>query len=307
MRAAACLTLLLLGPPAAAELLSFTTPPLRLKGVQHAMIGPRGSQTVLFDEPGWIASFESYVVDAQGRRREDQSAFCHTTFHYGRYDLPPHPRVTVDEGVHRIAFPRGFGFKVRADAMYMLDMMLQSDDPAKDETLSVLTELDFRPERPGTALRSLTHYYIHLWPRGPEVRTLDRREWGVWWVPKGRHRYESVTSVPVSGRVHFMTAHLHRGAAEYELADDATGRVLFRGVVRSDARGRIARVPVYSSAEGFPLSAGQPVRLRVVYENASDEPLVAMTTLHLFVDAAGAEPSMLEDDSARRPMLLGEP
>jgi hypothetical protein len=307
MRAAACLSLLLLCPHAAAERLSFTTPPLRLKGVQHAMIGPKAVQTVLFDEPGWIVSFDSFVTDERGRRRADQSAFCHTTFHYGRYDQPQHPRVTVDEGVHRIAFPKGFGFKVRPDAMYMLDMMLQSEDPDKDETLSVRTELDFRPERPGTALRSLTHYFIHVWPRGPQVRTLDSREWGVWWVPKGRHRYESVTPAPASGRVHFMTVHLHRGAAEYELADDASGRVLHRGVVRSDARGEIAEVPVYSSAEGFPLTAGQPVRLSVVYDNPSDKPLVAMATLHLFTELAGAEPSMLDDDPSRRPMLLGDP
>ena len=75
-----------------------------------------------------------------------------------------------------------------------------------------------------------------------------------WVVPPGHQvtRRQHDFIVPVESTVHLIITHLHNGGDYLRLTDLTTGETLFQtDVIYEENREQIARIPVYSSSEGF--------------------------------------------------------
>lgn len=254
-----------------------------MKGVQYEMIGPGASQSISFDRQGWITEIEAFATDDQGHRLQDQSFLCHSTFHYGRVFEKRHPRLTLDEGVQTVRLPDGFGMPIRPDAPYRIDMMLQNHEPSLDRRLAVETRIKVRYEGDGPPLKSLVHFALAAEEPADHPKSVDAKDWAVWWLTPGHHRLERPIQLPVDGRVHFMTAHVHRYAVSIKLVDTDTGKILFEGRPVEDSKRNLLSTPIYSSAEGFPVRANQPLMFSVDYDIPPNTKAIAMATLHLLL------------------------
>ncbi len=267
--------------------------PLRLRGSHPQMLGPYMQSSRQFDRPGWITRFETWVVDKDGRP-VDQSVFCHSVFEY--YPVPGGPpslHVTTEEGKNVVAFPSGYGVRVDTAPLYLLEMMLQSDDPSVDRELYFKVTWDVTYEGDGPPLKSLESYKVKILAgegRSPAAMT-DGQDW---WVPPGRHEYSARFLLPYSGEVHFIAPHVHRYASVLRLKDEQTGHVLYEDRVRAGKAFTLERIPVFSGDKGIPLVEGRPYLFEVVYDNPLKKPVEAMANLRLFiVPAAQRRPDVL--------------
>jgi hypothetical protein len=111
-----------------------------------------------------------------------------------------------------------------------------------------------------------------------------------WWVPPGpqttRKRYADF--LPVDATVHYAVVHLHNHGRTFRLTDATTGRELWRTDVQYEpGRVQIARIPVYSSPEGFRMYKDHVYEIEAFYDNTSDEPIDAMAQIDLYYHPDG--------------------
>lgn len=260
------------------------SPPLRVQGVQMDMMGPASYQTFGFDRPGWVTDFETYQMQ-DGRLLQTTEFLCHSDVIYSRVHLKqPVMTIDLDEGNHHIHLPDGFGFPVYSNRMYAVGMMLKNADPNLDTTLESVTKLTVHyADKESPPLKSLVQFPLHPPVKQKGLKTLEAKDWYVWWMNAGHHQLEGRMTVPISGRVHFITVHLHRYATEVLLSDAKTGTVLFQGKTREDAERNLIATPFYSDVQGFPIKADQPLNMTITYDVPTGVQAVAMGTFHLFI------------------------
>ena len=107
-----------------------------------------------------------------------------------------------------------------------------------------------------------------------------------WMVPPGpqttRKRY-SGSKLLVDTQVHYVVVHLHNHGVYMRLTDATTGEVLWQtDVVYEPDRKQIARIPVYSSVEGFPLYTDHEYEVEAYYDNTTDHDIDAMAMMSLY-------------------------
>jgi hypothetical protein len=285
--AAAALLFVALGVPARAETTTDVSPPLALKGVQKQMQGPTTSADRVFHKAGWITAFSVHVVDGKGRDRDHDHVFCHTAVEGTvNADYPDNVRLeglhlTLGDGQNEIRFPEGFGIPVESSTSYRVVSMLHSDDPAMDGVFSFATRMETADAGNGAALKALSDVEVSVkGDGGRDCHGIPALE-----ILPGRHSFEKEFVMPLSGRVHYIQTHMHRYAEEVALEDRATGKILYRGVVKQDPAHYPEELPRYSSVEGFPIEKGRRYVVRLTSFNPTDETDEGMALMRIYVHA----------------------
>ncbi len=281
----------LVAAAARAETRSFVAGPLALKGAALPMTGPELSLSQRFPRSGVLTRFSVHVLDESRAAADDRDLFCHAALGLGRsgaararlyrsLGLDPLRLISTAEGQNEIVFPRGFGVRVDSTTEYPLELMLQSPDGGADGRYYFRVEYALADPAEEASVTPLEDVRVSGYVSGRDRTITGNLDW---WVPPGRHEYARRFRVPFSGTVHYAQVHVHRYARRVVVRDPASGKELYAEDVVDDAQRRLVRVPVYSSAEGFPLAAGREYEAVFVYDNPTKKDIPAMGSVRFFM------------------------
>jgi len=106
-----------------------------------------------------------------------------------------------------------------------------------------------------------------------------------WLVPPGPQltRQPAKGLVPVEAIIHHISAHVHNHGEYIRLTDLTEGKILWQANVEYEKnRRQILNIPVYSSAEGFPVYPDHQYEIEAFYNNTTDADVDAMAILYLY-------------------------
>lgn len=249
--------------------ISFSTPVIELESGVLAHHLPQAMRHFRLAEPVWIIGYRTEILDSQGRPPRE-NYLCHTFFGDSRVTQRQDQEV---KGVYSDAFtpqvrlPDGFGIPLTPDeSLHWMPMFNNRDErPARVAMNTVLLLI-----RGKDLKRPLTPLYSTL--RSVEVPHL-------FFVPPGRHEKATIFEWPFDGRIHFLGTHIHPHGVSIELFNVSRRERVWKGSRRLDAQGRMVGMEVYSSAEGYPVRAGETYRVTAVYDNPTRAPIDAMAGL----------------------------
>jgi hypothetical protein len=232
---------------------------------------PHGAMKLLrFAEPVWVIGYRTEIVDARGASPRE-NFLCHTFFGDQKVDQRQDREM---KGIYSDAFttdlrlPDGFGlyYTPDDDLQWMPMFNNRGDQPVR---VAMKVELTlFRAKDLKKPLRPL---YSTL--RSVQVPHL-------FFVEPGRDERQVTFEMPINGRIHVLGAHIHPHAVSIELYNVSRKQTVWKGTRSSDATGN--RVGVYSSAEGYPVRAGETYKVMSIYENPTTAPIDAMAGLFIF-------------------------
>ncbi len=285
-----------------------------------SMMGPWTTVGVDVSDVGWITAFRTDVVDEGSGAPLGDEFLCHA-----QLEVDGGRRLAVTAtGTEELRFPPGFGIHVAdvlrgvpppARRIDLFGMLLNNNSPEMRRQARVRARIEYLTEEDAGSpplLRPLYSQDVMLVvedsanaPAGaPAIgadgvaahcASVDGTP-GHWLVPPGpqktRMRYPNL--VPVDSTVHFAAAHLHNHGEYLRLSDTVTGEVLWQTDVEyQPERRQIARIPHYSSSEGFLLHADRVYEIEALYDNTSDQVVDAMAMLYLYFTPASGEPLYL--------------
>jgi hypothetical protein len=225
-----------------------------------------------FAEPVWVIGYQSSIYDPEGKRSR-QNYLCHTFFGDQKVVQRQDQRMRAmysDGFTQEVRLPDGFGLPLTPhDNLHWMPMFNNRDDrPAKVEMRIEVTLI-----RQKDLARPLRRVYSTL--RSVQVPHL-------FYIPPRRHRRETVFTFPFNGRIHFMGTHIHPYGESIELFNISRQERVWTSSMKQDAMGRPVAMETYSSAQGYPVKAGENYRLTSVYNNSTSEPIDAMAAIFLF-------------------------
>jgi hypothetical protein len=292
------------------------TDPMQLDRIYTSMEGPYDRVPLETASLDWVTAFRTGVVEANSGGPVGDEFFCHS-----QLQLPNTTRLLVTAtGSENIVFPAGFampltqilsGLHPLERKVTLLGMALNNHREEIDETVRVRWEIDYweqgDPERPADlktlykvglpmTVENLEAYHP---PQGVQANedvathcVLVEGQRTHWVVPPGSQRTRKRLSaiVPVPARVHFAAVHLHNHAVYMRLTDLESGEVLWQtDVVYEPDRRQIEEIPVYSSAEGFPIRPDREYEIEAYYENTAGKDVDAMAQMDLYYHPVGGE------------------
>jgi hypothetical protein len=93
---------------------------------------------------------------------------------------------------------------------------------------------------------------------------------------------EATIELPFNGRIHFLGAHIHPHGESVELHNLTRHERVWKGKKKTDSKGEMVGMDVYSSREGYPVRAGEKYRITSAYDNPTDHWIDAMAGLFIF-------------------------
>lgn len=280
--------------------------PLRIDGIAHSMEGEFQRAPLDTAGIGWITGFRTEVVDAASGTPLGDEFFCHS-----QVQLATGARLLVAAtGIRELRLPEGFGIpleQILGDLeepwrpVSLLGMVLNNHRAELRRDVKLRFVVDYVPDDDRAAAAAVSRLYrasVTILPdregveilEGAPLAPVSTPRWahgktGHWIVPPGRQvirqRYRGL--IPGPTRVHYAAVHLHNHSRSVTLNDLTTGETLWSTeVVYEDERDQIREIPVYSSAEGFPMSPDHEYELVAEYRNDGDEPVDAMATMYLY-------------------------
>ncbi len=242
--------------------IEFSTPALELEPGSLAHHLPHAMKDYKLSEPVWVIGYRTDVLDASGKPPQS-NYLCHTFFGDQRVVQRQDQEMRAvysDHYTPEVRLPEGYGIRLTPeDGLHWMPMFNNRETaPARVSmrvTLTVIRDRDLRkPLRPVYAtLRSVQVPHLYF-------------------VPPGRDEKQITFEMPFEGRIHFLGIHIHPYGVSMELYNVTRGERVWMGKPRE----------VYSSAEGYPVHAGEKYRLTAVYENPTAAPIDAMAGLFLF-------------------------
>ena len=284
--------------------------PLRIDQIYRSMDGP--FERAVFDPSGigWVTRFRTEVLDLESDEPIGEEFFCHSQLQLGNLTR----LLVTATGISEIRFPEGFGMPLKQilsgvpaqwRGLSLLGMVLNNHDPDMDREVKVRVTLDYISDSgTGTPPEIKKLYKVGVPttlenaivlagdpPRPSEVELYKGLK-GHWMVPPGpqivRQRHRNL--VPVPSRVHYALVHLHNHGRSMRLTDLTEGKVLWQtDTVYEPGRVQIAKIPIYSSAEGFLVYPDHEYEIQVSYHNTSSEPVDAMAAMYLYYHPLGNE------------------
>lgn len=247
----------------------FSTPLVVLESGVLAHHLPQAMRNFRFPEPVWIIGYKTEILDARGKPPRE-NYLCHTFF--GDQRVTQHQDREL-KGIYSDAFtpevrlPEGFGIPLTPEeSLHWMPMFNNRDEqPSRVSMNTVLLLI-----RGKDLKKPLTPLYATL--RSVTVPHL-------FFVPPGRHEKSMTFEFPSGGRIHFLGTHMHPHGVSIELFNAARREQVWKGSRKLDDRGRMVGMEVYSSAEGYPVSAGETYRVTAVYDNPTRAPIDAMAGL----------------------------
>jgi len=294
------------------------TEPLAIDATYHSMEGPW--QRVVLDPTGvgWITGFRTEVVDAASGEPMGDEFFCHSQLQLATSAR----LAVAASGIDEISFPRGFGLPIEEtvqnleapwNELSLLGMVLNNHGSELPGEVKLRFTVDYvAPGEYGEDMQKLYKASVPVvpnlehqaeetasWERGDTVVLLgDELEPaglpettmgkpGHWMVPSGkqviRQRYRNL--IGIATRVHYGIVHMHNHGASMKLTDVTEGKVLWQTAVEYEEghdRVQIARIPVYSSEQGFVLYPDHEYEIESVYDNRDEVPVDAMAVMYLY-------------------------
>jgi len=249
----------------------FSTPRVELEAGVLAHHLPQAMRDFRFAEPVWIIGYKTEILGSDGRPPRE-NYLCHTFF--GDQRVTQHDDQEV-KGVYSDAFtpemrlPDGFGVLLTPDEKLHWMPMFNNRDPdavrvSMNTVLFVIRGSDLK--------KPLTSLYSTL--RSVEIPHL-------FFVPPGRHEKSTTFQWPFDGRIHFAGTHIHPHGVSIELFNVSRNERVWKGSRKLDDRGRMVGMEVFSSAEGYPIRAGETYRVTALYDNPTRTPIDAMAGLFM--------------------------
>jgi len=283
------------------------TAPLAIDQIYHSMAGPFDRQPVDFSVLDWVTGYRTEVVDATTRARIGDEFFCHS-----QLQMVNGTRLMVTAtGSEEIRFPEGFGMPLsqvigavgpEQRSLTLLGMVLNNHIPDIDRSARVRATVEYwrniddgRPRKKlyKTGLTmEVEDLEVYHPPAGQPVNddvsthcVLVGEAPAHWMVPPGRQvtrkRYRNFLAI--DGTVHYAVVHVHNHARYLRLIDVTTDTVLWQTDVEYEPeRVQISKIPVYDSAEGFPIFKSHEYEIEALYENTTDHAVDAMAQIDLY-------------------------
>ena len=232
---------------------------------------PRAMKDVRVAEPVWIVGYRTEIRDSRGKPPLE-NYLCHTFL--GDQRVTQHEDQEL-KGIYSDAFtpevrlPEGFGILVKADEN--LHWMPMFNNRGEDST-RVSMRVVLSAIRVKDLKKPLTPLYSTL-----QSVTVPH----LYFVPPGRDEKSTTFKPSFDGRIHFLGTHIHPYGLSVELFNMSRKERVWEGKRRLDAQGRMVAMDVYSSAEGYPVRAGETYRITAVYENSTKAPIDAMAGLYV--------------------------
>ncbi len=232
----------------------------------------RAMMNFRFAEPVWVIAYKAEILDAQGKPPLE-NYLCHTFFGDQRVSQQQDFEmrgIYSDAFTPEVRLPDGFGLRLTPDdPLHWMPMFNnRADRPVRVRMkvlVTVIREKDLKkPLRPlYSTLRSVQVPHLFF-------------------VPRGRHEQQTTFEMPFDGQIHFLGTHIHPYGLSVELFNVSRQERVWKGMRKTDAAGRMIGMDVYSSAEGYPVHAGETYRVTSAYDNSTSAPIDAMAGLFLF-------------------------
>ena len=226
-----------------------------------------------FAEPVWIIAYQTEIYDSSGRPPVE-NYLCHTFFgtrHVeqlvtpdGKPIAPEMKGLFSDAFTRSVNLPDGFGIRLSAgeDLEWMPMFNNRTDDDARvSMTAAIYLIRESELKKPMQAVYSVLE----------SVSTPH-----LFYVRPGKHQQEATFQLPFEGRIHLVGAHIHPYAKSVQLFDVSRSQSVWNGIVKADAAGNTAALPVYSDVAGFAVHAGDVFKVSSTYENPNNYPIDAM-------------------------------
>lgn len=293
------------------------TTPLHIDRIYTSMEGPSDRLALDVSDLDWVTAFRTEVVSVEDGSAVGDEFFCHS-----QLQLWNTTRLLVTAtGLEELRFPDGFAMPVsqivaglpqEQRATSLLGMVLNNFVPGIDEWVRVRWSIEyFRDEEVGRPPRLKRLYKVGLpmtvedieayeAPAGVGEQDDDAANrcvlvgglTGHWLVPPGEQITRKTYSdfMPVDGTVHYASVHLHNHGRSMRLIDKTTGETLWETEVLYESdRTQIREIPVYSSAEGFPILRDHVYEIEARYDNTTDHDVDAMASMYLYYHPANDE------------------
>ena len=225
-----------------------------------------------FAEPVWVIGYKSTIYDPVGKLPRE-NYLCHTFFGDQKVVQRQDQRMRAiysDGFTPEVRLPDGFGLPFTPqDSIHWMPMFNNRDDgPAKVEMRIEVTVI-----RQKDLAKPLRRLYSTL--RSVQLPHL-------FYIAPQRHERETTFALPFDGRIHFMGTHIHPYGESIELFNVTRQERVWKGAMKKNAADGMAAMEIYSSAEGYPVKAGESYRLTSVYNNSTSAPIDAMAAVFLF-------------------------
>ncbi len=290
------------------------TPPMHLDQIYHSMQGPYERVPLAAQDVDWITAIRSEVIDAETRARMGNEFFCHSQMQVGSGAQ----LLVMASGAEEIRLPAGFGVRLtdrERARLGFLGMVLNNHVPDIDRRVRIRATIEYRMDddvADAPRLEALTMTPVAMTVqsarRSPE-RSADEADrsdpsdvtthcvWvgGLpvhWMVPPGPQLTRKRIDVSRwfdadQATVHYIATHMHNYGVSMRLEDVTAGAVLWQADVENEPdRVQIARIPAYSSPDGFVLRRDHEYAIEARYDNTSDHAIDAMAMMGIYWRAA---------------------
>lgn len=288
---------------------TFETTAMHIDRIYTSMVGPFERIPIVTSDMAWVTAFRTDVVDAETQEPLGDEFLCHA-----QIQIPSTVRIVATAtGFPEIRLPEGFGipfgqilgaFPKNERMVTFLGMILNNHEPAIDRWGKVRATVEYYTAEDVGSPSFLKKLYIvgmpitvenlaeYTPPAGSTINddvtthcVLVDGQTSHWIVPPGpqtvRERFDDL--VAVDSTAHYIAVHMHNYAVYMRLNDVTTGETLWQSDVEYEPeRTQIARIPIYSSAEGFPLHRDHAYEVEAHYDNTTDHDVDAMAMMYLY-------------------------
>ena len=286
------------------------TAPMKIDRIYRSMTGPYELVDLDTSDMDWITAIRTEVVEEGQESSMGGEFFCHS-----QLQLTTGMRLTVNAtGTDEVRLPEGFavpvsqilsGLPAGSRSVRFFGMVLNNNFPTIDRQARIRATVEYlRDEDLGSSPPPKRLYPFHVAmhvddlalyqppedePQPHEDVTthcaLVAGQETHWYVSPGPQltRRPVRGLVPVEATIHHIAAHVHNHGEYIRLTDVTEGKVLWQADVEYEKdRRQILNIPVYSSAEGFPVYPHHEYQIEAFYNNTTDADVDAMAILYLY-------------------------
>ena len=259
-------------PYGAVSVVRFSTHEFVLNPGVLAYTPPGSVRELRFSEAVWVIGYETEILDGEGNP-PPHNYQCHSFLSDHWVKAQQDQRFTgifSDAYTQQVRLPEGFGLRFGPDKpLHWMTMFNNRDERTAKVSMQVWVTLirDKDLTKPLQPLRATT--------RSVKVPPL-------FWVPPGRHSFDTTLTVDFSGKIHLIGAHVHPHAESMELHNVTRNETVWKGLTSRNSDGEQISMDVYSSPKGYTVLAGETYRIRCTYNNPTSEYTDAMAGMFLF-------------------------
>lgn len=248
--------------------IEFATSLVELESGSLAHHVPYAMKNLRFGERVWVIGYRTDILDANGKAPKE-NYLCHTFLadqRVAQHEEDELRGIYSDAFTPEIRLPDGFGIPVSPDeTLHWMPMF----NNRGTESVRVQMKVLLRVIREKDRTRPLKPLHSSL--RSIQVPHL-------FFVAPGKDERQVTFSLPFNGKIHFLGTHIHPYGVSIELYNTSRNEQVWKCVRKKQPDGPME---VYSSAEGYPVKAGETYRIRSVYQNPTNDKIDAMAGLFI--------------------------